>query len=137
MADGQRQFLHGVIEFYQTRTSTHLTVAAEKLASTSVQQNDDMRRITAWVAIIAVPTAVTGFFGQNVPYPGFGETAGFIASAVIMASSRSFCSSSSRPRNGSDCTVRTRRASFRKLRPRHRDQDTVRTPGSQFAAPQR
>jgi len=85
MADGQRQFLHGVIEFYQTRTSTHLTVAAEKLAGTSVQQNDDMRRITAWVAIIAVPTAVTGFFGQNVPYPGFGERSGFIASIVIMA----------------------------------------------------
>jgi magnesium transporter len=85
MADGQRQFLHGVIEFYQTRTSTHLTVAAEKLASTSVRQNDDMRRITAWVAIIAVPTAVTGFFGQNVPYPGFAQTSGFIASAVIMA----------------------------------------------------
>ena len=84
MADGQRQFLHGVIEFYQTRTSTHLTVAAEKLATTSVQQNDDMRRITAWVAIIAVPTAVTGFFGQNVPYPGFAKTSGFIASIVIM-----------------------------------------------------
>jgi len=84
MADGQRQFLHGVIEFYQTRTSTHLTVAAEKLATTSVRQNDDMRRITAWVAIIAVPTAVTGFFGQNVPYPGFAKTSGFIASVVIM-----------------------------------------------------
>jgi magnesium transporter len=84
MADGQRHFLHGVIEFYQTRTSTHLTIAAEKLASTSVRQNDDMRRITAWVAIIAVPTAVTGFFGQNVPYPGFGSTAGFVVSTVIM-----------------------------------------------------
>ena len=73
MADGQREFLHGVIEFYQTRTSTHMTMAAEKSASTAVQQNDDMRRITAWVAIVAVPTAVTGFFGQNVPYPGFGD----------------------------------------------------------------
>ena len=40
MADGQRDFLHGVIEFYQTRTSTHLTVAAEKAASTAVRQND-------------------------------------------------------------------------------------------------
>jgi magnesium transporter len=49
-----------------------------------VQQNNDMRRITAWVAIIAVPTAVTGFFGQNLPYPGFGARSGFIASAVIM-----------------------------------------------------
>ena len=34
MADGQREFLHGVIEFYQTRTSTHMTIAAEKAAST-------------------------------------------------------------------------------------------------------
>jgi magnesium transporter len=84
MADGQREFLHGVIEFYQTRTSTHMTLAAEKAASTGIQQNEDMRRITAWVAIVAVPTAVTGFFGQNVPYPGFGTTAGFIASVLIM-----------------------------------------------------
>jgi Mg2+ and Co2+ transporter CorA len=84
MADGQREFLHGVIEFFQTRTGTHMTLAAEELAAVSVQQNDDMRKITAWVAIVAVPTAVTGFFGQNVPYPGFGETSGFLASSVIM-----------------------------------------------------
>jgi len=84
MADGQREFLHGVIEFFQTRTSTHMTIAAEALSGTSVQQNDDMRRITAWVAIVAVPTAVTGFFGQNVPYPGFGENSGFLASITIM-----------------------------------------------------
>ena len=61
-----------------------MTIAAERLSGTSVQQNDDMRRITAWVAIVAVPTAVTGFFGQNVPYPGFGENSGFIASIAIM-----------------------------------------------------
>ena len=84
MADGQREFLHGVIEFFQTRTSTHTAIAAEALTTTSVQQNDDMRKITAWVAIVAVPTAVTGFFGQNVPYPGFGETSGFIASIALM-----------------------------------------------------
>jgi magnesium transporter len=84
MADGQREFLHGVIEFYQTRTSTQTTIAAEKVASTGVQQNDDMRRITAWVAIVAVPTAVTGFFGQNVPYPGFGTRVGFLTSIILM-----------------------------------------------------
>ena len=61
-----------------------MTMAAEKSASTAIQQNEDMRRITAWVAIVAVPTAVTGFFGQNVPYPGFGTTAGFIASVLII-----------------------------------------------------
>lgn len=84
MADDQREFLHGVIEFYRTRTDTHMTLAAEKTAATAVKQNDDMRRITAWVAIIAVPTAVTGFFGQNVPYPGFSDRAGFVASTVII-----------------------------------------------------
>jgi magnesium transporter len=83
-ADGQRDFLHGVIEFYQTRTSTHMTLAAEKTAATGVQQNNDMRRISAWVAIFAVPTAVTGFFGQNVPYPGFQAASGFIASTVLI-----------------------------------------------------
>ena len=84
MADGQREFLHGVIEFFQTRTGTHMTIAAEDMAAIGVQQNDDMRKITAWVAIVAVPTAVTGFFGQNVPYPGFGTEAGFIASSGVM-----------------------------------------------------
>ena len=43
-----------------------------------------MRRITAWVAIIAVPTAVSGFFGQNVPFPGFGTTAGAITSTFLI-----------------------------------------------------
>jgi Mg2+ and Co2+ transporter CorA len=84
MAEGQKDFVHGVIEFYQTRTSTHLTIAAENLANLAVQQNDDMRRITAWVAIIAVPTAVTGFFGMNVAYPGFGSRIAFLVSIAIM-----------------------------------------------------
>ena len=84
MADGQREFLHGVIECYQTRISTHTTIAAEQVASVSVRQNDDMRRISAWVAIVAVPTAVTGFFGQNVPFPGFGSRTGFDVSVLLM-----------------------------------------------------
>ena len=69
MADGQREFLHGVIEFYQTRTSTHLTIAAEKSASTGVQQNEDMRRITAWVAIVAVPTCSDWLFRSECALP--------------------------------------------------------------------
>ena len=42
-----------------------------------------MKQVTSWAAIIAVPTAVTGFYGQNVPYPGFGQPAGFWTSTVI------------------------------------------------------
>ncbi len=43
-----------------------------------------MKKLTAWAAIIAVPTAVTGFFGQNVPYPGFAQKSGFWFSLILM-----------------------------------------------------
>ncbi len=35
------------------------------LTQISVQQNEDMRKITAWVAILAVPTMVAGVYGMN------------------------------------------------------------------------
>jgi magnesium transporter len=35
------------------------------LAQQTVRQNADMRRITAWVAILAVPTAMAGIYGMN------------------------------------------------------------------------
>ena len=38
------------------------------LARISVQQNDDMRKISAWVAIVAVPTMVAGIYGMNFEY---------------------------------------------------------------------
>ena len=40
-------------------------VLAAHLAQISVQQNDDMRRISAWVAIAAVPTMIAGIYGMN------------------------------------------------------------------------
>ena len=41
-------------------------------------------RALAWAAIIAVPTAVTGFYGQNVPYPGFGQIPGLVSSVALI-----------------------------------------------------
>jgi magnesium transporter len=35
------------------------------LAQVSVQQNEDMRRISAWVAIAAAPTMLAGIWGMN------------------------------------------------------------------------
>jgi magnesium transporter len=32
----------------------------------SVRQNDDMRRISAWVSIWAVPTLLAGIYGMNL-----------------------------------------------------------------------
>jgi magnesium transporter len=46
--------------------------------------NTVMKKLTSWAAIIAVPTAVTGYFGQNVPYPGFGQPLGLWLSLGVM-----------------------------------------------------
>jgi magnesium transporter len=35
------------------------------LAQVGVRQNDDVRKISAWVAIAAVPTAIAGIYGMN------------------------------------------------------------------------
>ena len=47
---------------------TNLTIQGNRL-------NIITKKVTGWAAIIAVPTAITGYFGMNVPYPGFGKTA--------------------------------------------------------------
>jgi magnesium transporter len=46
--------------------------------------NQVMKKLTGWAAIIAVPTAVTGFYGQNVPYPGYQKHWGFVVSVGIL-----------------------------------------------------
>jgi len=38
---------------------------AANLAQVAVRQNDDVRKISAWVAIAAIPTAIAGIYGMN------------------------------------------------------------------------
>jgi magnesium transporter len=40
-------------------------VLSANLTQVTVQQNSDMRKISAWVAIVAVPTAIAGIYGMN------------------------------------------------------------------------
>src|SRR5205085_5624752 len=60
-----------------TILDTNLTMQGNRL-------NEVMKKLTAWAAILAVTTAVTGFYGQNVPYPGFGKHSGYVASVIIL-----------------------------------------------------
>jgi magnesium transporter len=60
-----------------TILETNITIQANRM-------NLIMKKVTSWAAIIAVPTAITGFYGQNLPYPGFGRQSGFIASTAII-----------------------------------------------------
>jgi magnesium transporter len=52
LAEGERDYLEGVIEFYRTRTETKMTVAAERLAV---------------VAVVTLPiTALSSILGMNI-----------------------------------------------------------------------
>jgi magnesium transporter len=60
------------------------TILETNLTVQSNRMNVITKKVTSWAAIIAVPTFITGFYGMNVPYPGFGRTWGLLASAGIM-----------------------------------------------------
>lgn len=60
------------------------------LTQVSVRQNEDMRKISAWVAILAVPTMVAGIYGMNFDQMPelrwrFGYPAVLILIAVVCA----------------------------------------------------
>ena len=95
LARGHYEHVHPEIRAYFNDVNDHLIRSRDQLdqlrdllagslqanlAQVGVRQNEDMRRISAWVAIIAVPTAIAGIYGMNfthmpelkwhVGYPG-------------------------------------------------------------------
>ena len=68
--DSLRDLVNSILE-------TNLTIQGNRL-------NVITKKVTSWAAIIAVPTLVTGFYGMNVPYPGFSRQAGLASSVAIM-----------------------------------------------------
>jgi magnesium transporter len=60
-----------------TILETNLTIQGNRM-------NVITKKVTSWAAIVAVPTFVTGFYGMNVPYPGFGQRWGVVFASVFM-----------------------------------------------------
>ncbi len=55
------------------------------LASISVRQNEDMRKISAWVALAAVPTLIAGIYGMNFDHmPELGWQYGYPMALGLM-----------------------------------------------------
>jgi magnesium transporter len=54
------------------------------LSLADARLNQIVRKLSGWAAIIAVPTAVTGWYGQNVPYPGFAHQSGLWSSIIVI-----------------------------------------------------
>jgi magnesium transporter len=70
--DGFREMLNGILD--------------ANAAQVGVRQNDDMRKISAWVAIAAVPTAIAGIYGMNFEHmPELRWHLGYPAAIAAMA----------------------------------------------------
>lgn len=104
LTTGDVPFVHeGVLDYFRD-VHDHLVRLDERVDNTrelltglldaalsriSIQQNEDMRRISAWVAIAAVPTLITSAYGMNLVLPiddvthAFGLVLGFIAVVAV------------------------------------------------------
>lgn len=60
------------------------TILETNLSIQSNRMNLIMKKVTSWAAIIAVPTAITGFFGQNLAFAGFGTVWGAWGSLALI-----------------------------------------------------
>jgi magnesium transporter len=55
------------------------------LTQVSMRQNEDMRKISAWVAIAAVPTMIAGIYGMNFDHmPELGWRFGYPAVLAVI-----------------------------------------------------
>jgi Mg2+ and Co2+ transporter CorA len=71
LADGEREYLQGVIEFYRARAETKMTIAAERLAV---------------IAVVTLPiTALSSIYGMNIIVNSKTHTTALIFILAIMA----------------------------------------------------
>ena len=59
------------------------TIVETNLSLRDYRQNQVMKKVTSWAAIVAVPTLVTGYYGMNVPFPGSGHTWGWLTAVGL------------------------------------------------------
>ncbi|WP_437068369.1 magnesium and cobalt transport protein CorA [Streptomyces sp. enrichment culture] len=105
LADRPMRVIDPEIQAYFRDVSDHLIRATDQIASfdellnsilqahlaqVTVAQNEDMRKITAWAAIVAVPTMVCGVYGMNFEHMpelrwryGYGMVLGLITLACL------------------------------------------------------
>jgi magnesium transporter len=60
------------------------TIVETNISLRDFRQNQVVKKVSSWAAIIAVPALITGYYGMNVPFPGYQESWGVVASGAIL-----------------------------------------------------
>ncbi|MEU4895273.1 magnesium/cobalt transporter CorA [Streptomyces sp. NPDC044780] len=91
--EGSRPFFRDVSD-HLTRVNEHVEgldrllsdILSAHLAQMGVRQNDDMRKISAWAAMAAVPTMIAGIYGMNFTHmPELRQPWGYPGALALMA----------------------------------------------------
>jgi magnesium transporter len=95
VAEGQSEYFRDVRD-HVLRVSDRLMgiddllsgALSANVAQVGMRQNEDMRKISAWVAIVAVPTMIAGIYGMNFEHmPELGWQLGYPAALMLMLGS--------------------------------------------------
>ncbi|MCA1225176.1 magnesium/cobalt transporter CorA [Saccharopolyspora sp. 6M] len=100
LAEGYTPMVPEEVRSYFRNVEDHLTTVSERVASfdellttlvdatlakITLQQNTDMRKISAWVAIVSTPTMIAGIYGMNFDnMPEVHWTFGYPATLLVM-----------------------------------------------------
>jgi magnesium transporter len=101
LARGRHEIVHPDVRPYLRDVHDHLlrvvdrvesfrdlltSVLTANLTQASVRQNEDVRKISAWAAIVAVPTAIAGIYGMNFEHmPELGWRYGYLLVWLVIA----------------------------------------------------
>jgi len=83
--------LHSSVDIADGLDNLLTSALSADLAHVQVQQNEDMRKITSWVALAATPTMLAGIYGMNFDHmPELGWTFGYPLVVGVMVVVTSF-----------------------------------------------
>ena len=71
------EWTEGLRDLIATTLETNIMLQDQRL-------NQTVRKLTGWAAVIAVPTAITGYFGMNVPFPGKDHFGGWLSAVILI-----------------------------------------------------
>lgn len=75
-----------VVDQLQTENELLTSVLDANLTQVGIRQNEDMRMMSAWIAILAVPTMVAGIYGMNFRHmPELGTRYGYFIVLGLIA----------------------------------------------------
>ena len=92
VADGEKEYLQGVIEFYQTVLTINAAlvgqaqnVEVKRLTEASYAQNEEIKKISAWAAIFFAPTLIGTVYGMNFDHmPELHWAFGYPLALILM-----------------------------------------------------